>query len=177
MTSTCETPVPHPALLGAHDVALKALTEITDLVTIGAQAGYEVHDERTVTLFFESLLPGYRGWRWAATLAKLSEDDPITVLEVEQLPGEDSLLAPEWVPWAERLAAFRAAQARQASDEAAAAEAAARELEDVDNVDPDEDVMENDFSAFDDELDGVDIDLFGDNEEDAVDEVTAEEEE
>lgn len=171
------TLTPDPALLNAHDIALKALTEVTDLVTIGARAGYEVHDEHTVTLFYESLLPGYPGWRWAATLAKVGEDEPITVLEIEQLPGDSSLLAPEWVPWAVRLAAYREAQAKQASEEAAAAEEAARELEDVDDVDLDEDVMENDFSDFDDELDGVDIDLFGDDEEDAVDNVTAEEEE
>lgn len=174
MTST---PEPRPELLEAHDIAMKALTEVTDLVSIGARAGHEVHDESTVTLFFESLLPGYSGWRWAATVAKVGDDEPITVLEVEQLPGDSALLAPEWVPWAVRLAAYREAQAKQASEEAAAAEAAALELEDVDDVDPDDDLMENDFSDFDDELDGVEIDLFDSDSEESDDEEELDDEE
>lgn len=149
-----------PLLLetSSRDIAREALGEITDPKSIGSDDGHEVFDERTVTLFFECRLPGYPGWRWAAALARVDADSPVTVLEVELLPGEGAVLAPEWVPWSVRLAQYREAQSRQAADEAAAAEEAAEELADVDDIDPDDDLMENDFSDFDDELDGVDVD-------------------
>lgn len=151
-----------PQLLNSRDLAREALAEITDPLTIGGDAGHEVHDESTVTLFFESKLPGYPGWRWAAALAKVSEDAPVTVLEVELLPGEGAVLAPEWVPWSERLAQYREGQSRLAADEALAAAEAAEELADLDDIDGD-DLMENDYSDFDDEIDGVDIDEFDDS--------------
>ncbi|KAM9862971.1 hypothetical protein ACI1US_01109 [Leucobacter sp. BZR 635] len=152
---------PDPVLLSdaARAQARAALGEIGDPATIGAAAGHEVHDSRTVTLFFESTLPGYPGWRWAAAIARVDEESPVTVLEVEMLPGEGSMLAPEWVPWSERLAQYRDAQSRQrreSSEEQAAAEEAAEELADFD--DADEDALENDYADFDDDLDGVDLD-------------------
>jgi hypothetical protein len=52
---------------------------------------------------FGSLLPGYVGWHWAVTLARVPGEDRITVDEVVLLPGEQALLAPAWVPWHERL--------------------------------------------------------------------------
>ncbi len=63
-----------------------------------------------VSLRFENLLAGYPGWFWTVSLARLDDDEP-TVLEVELLPGDGALLAPDWVPWAERLADYQAAQA------------------------------------------------------------------
>lgn len=56
-----------------------------------------------VTHFFECKEFGYRGWRWAVTVARASRAKLITLDEVVLLPGPDSLLAPEWVPWSERL--------------------------------------------------------------------------
>ena len=147
--------------------ARAALEEITDAKTIGGDAGFEVNDERTVTLFFESLLAGYPGWRWAAAIARVDEDAPVTVLEVELLPGDGSMLAPEWVPWSERLAQYRDAQSRQSKESAAeraAAEQAAEELADLD--DADEDALENDYADYDDDLDGVDLGEGDDHEDD-----------
>lgn len=149
---------PDRALLDARDQARAAIAEVTDAADIGDPAGHEAHEPGVVTLFFESRLHGYPGWRWAATLARVDEDAPVTVLEVELLPGEGSVVAPEWVPWSERLAQYRESQAQQASDEAAEAQAAADELSDEDDVDAEDDLMENDFSDYDDEIDGVDVD-------------------
>jgi hypothetical protein len=59
--------------------------------------------DRVVTHFFESKDPGYRGWRWAVTVARASRSKTVTLDETVMLPGADSLLAPEWVPWSERL--------------------------------------------------------------------------
>jgi hypothetical protein len=52
---------------------------------------------------FASLLPGYVGWHWAVTLARVPGEDHVTVDEVVLLPGEQALMAPAWVPWHERL--------------------------------------------------------------------------
>ncbi|WP_125100385.1 DUF3027 domain-containing protein [Leucobacter chromiireducens] len=170
--------VADPVLLAAREQARAALLEVTDAATVGADAGSEAHEAHVLTLFFECRLPGYPGWRWAATLARVDEDSPVTVLEVELLPGDGAVVAPEWVPWSERLAQYRQTQARQAAEEAAAAEAAADELRDEDEIAGDEDLLENDFSDFDDELDGVDIDELDDaddDDDDADDEDRADE--
>lgn len=149
---------PDAVLLNSRDLARAAIEEVTEADSIGAEVGSEVHDAHVLTLFFECRLAGYPDWRWAATLTRVDEESPVTVLEVELLPSDNSVVAPEWVPWSERLAQYREAQARQVADEAAAAEAAAAELSDEDEVDPENDVLENDFSDFEDELDGVNLD-------------------
>ncbi|MGY1689121.1 DUF3027 domain-containing protein [Geodermatophilus sp. SYSU D01105] len=56
-----------------------------------------------VTHSFASEVPGYVGWHWAVTLARVPGEDVVTVDEVVLLPGEQALLAPAWVPWHERL--------------------------------------------------------------------------
>jgi hypothetical protein len=58
---------------------------------------------RVVTHTFASRLPGYVGWHWAVTLARVPGEDEVTVDEVVLLPGDQALLAPAWVPWHERL--------------------------------------------------------------------------
>ena len=60
-------------------------------------------DDRVVTHLFECLEPGYRGWRWASTVARASRARVVTLDEAVLLPGPGSLLAPEWLPWSERL--------------------------------------------------------------------------
>jgi Protein of unknown function (DUF3027) len=57
----------------------------------------------TRTHTFASRLPGYVGWHWAVTLARVPGEDEVTVDEVVLLPGDEALLAPAWVPWHERL--------------------------------------------------------------------------
>jgi hypothetical protein len=70
---------------------------------VGDHVGVEADGERTATHLFTSNLPGYRGWRWAVTVARVPRGRTVTVDEVVHLPGPESLLAPPWVPWAERL--------------------------------------------------------------------------
>lgn len=150
--------VADPVLLEAREQARTVLLDITDAQAIGVPDGHEVHEAHVLTLYFECRLPGYPGWRWAATLARVDADSPVNVLEVELLPGEGAVIAPEWVPWSERLAQYREAQTKHAADEVAEAEAAAVELhDDDDDDDAEEDLLDNDYSDFDDEIDGVDI--------------------
>lgn len=171
-----------PVLLAARDQARAALAEITDAQTIGEDLDHEVHAEHVLTLFFECLMPGYPGWRWAATLSRIDEGSDVNVLEVEMLPGADAVIAPEWVPWSERLAQFRETQSSLSEEETVLAEAAAAELDDDDDgdLDPeddmldsdllDADILDNDFSDFDDDIHGadandlLDVDLEGESE-------------
>jgi len=150
-------PEPDARLIDARDLALAALHEITPASTVGPAAGYTAEDDGSVSLRFENRLGGYPGWYWTVTVAAVDGADP-TVLEVELLPGGGALLAPDWVPWAERLAEYRAHQAELA--EQAAAEASDAIVAD----DAEEDADDEDAESDDDDFDGDDED----DDEDAV---------
>ena len=87
----------------AVELAHRALEEITDPITIGEYLAAVPNAERLVTHLFDCTLSGYRGWRWAVTLSRVPRSRTATVCEMELLPGEEALLAPAWVPWADRL--------------------------------------------------------------------------
>jgi hypothetical protein len=87
----------------ASDLAREAAAEVAGRDCVGAHAGLEVDGDRVVTHLFESRQPGYTGWRWAVTVARASRSKVVTVSEVVLLPGPEALLAPEWVPWRDRL--------------------------------------------------------------------------
>ena len=59
-------------------------------------------DARIASYLFESTLPGYKGWRWAVSVIKIDSDEP-TICDVVLLPGSESLLAPDWVPYKDRI--------------------------------------------------------------------------
>ena len=84
------------ALVGDHVRANPERVEVPDGVDASALGAVLTHS-------FESRLPGYVGWYWAVTLARVPGEDRITVDEVVLLPGDQALLAPAWVPWHERL--------------------------------------------------------------------------
>ncbi|WP_295788837.1 DUF3027 domain-containing protein [uncultured Microbacterium sp.] len=155
MTSKPE-PVADERLTGAHDLALSALHEITAPDTVGPPAGYTTEDDGAVSLRFHTRLSGYPGWFWTVSVAVVDEAEP-TVLEVELLPGDGALLAPDWVPWATRLAEYQAAQeaAAHADDELDEDEDESDDDE-SDDDDVDDDEPKPRFHAGD--LDGVDID-------------------
>jgi hypothetical protein len=89
--------------LAAKELALAAArADAGDPSRVGALIAIESEQSEIATYLFESVLPGYRGWRWAVTVSKIGDDQP-TVCDVVLLPGPDSLLAPKWVPYGERL--------------------------------------------------------------------------
>lgn len=90
-------------LAEAVDVAREALLEVTPEKNIGSHLGLLLEAERVVTHVFECLLPGYRGWYWTVTVTRAARKTKVTVNEVSIRPGEEALLAPEWVPWVDRL--------------------------------------------------------------------------
>lgn len=102
--------VPRPAppareavLAGAVDLAREAVVADVGPDQVGEHAGYVVEGPRLLTHVFHSRTPGYRGWYWAVTLTRPPRARKATVVEVNHLPGEDALLSPSWVPWADRL--------------------------------------------------------------------------
>lgn len=165
-------------LLGAHDLALSALHEITPPATVGPAAGYTLEDDGVVSLRFENTMPGYPGWFWTVSVAALDDADP-TVLEAELIPGDGALLAPEWVPWAVRLADYQAAQATLAAERGDAG-AEDDDRDEDDEVDDDVDDLDDlDAADFDEDgspilhagdVDGVDIDVFDESDDDEDDE-------
>jgi hypothetical protein len=70
---------------------------------VGDHLAVHADGERLVTHAFASSLPGYSGWYWAVTLTRPPRGKVATVDEVVLLPGEDALLAPQWVPWDKRI--------------------------------------------------------------------------
>ena len=71
---------------------------------VGDHLGMEPLEERLAMHWFACLSPGYRGWRWGVTVARVPRGKVATVSETNLLPGPDALLAPEWLPYADRLA-------------------------------------------------------------------------
>ncbi|GAA1732185.1 DUF3027 domain-containing protein [Streptomyces yatensis] len=87
----------------AVELAREAAMEAAFPGKVGEYMGAVAEGDRVVTHLFESPEPGYRGWRWAVTVTRASRAKTVTLDETVLLPGPDALLAPEWVPWSERL--------------------------------------------------------------------------
>jgi hypothetical protein len=137
------------------DVAHAALLEITPEANVGAFVSEETNDEGVSTILFASSMLGYPDWFWTVSVAQLPDEAP-TVLEAELLPGEGALIAPDWVPWADRLEDYKAAQAAIAAGELAAGDA-----DDDDDESDDDDDEHGDDDLGDDDL--------GDDPDDGID--------
>ncbi|MFI2234002.1 DUF3027 domain-containing protein [Nocardia testacea] len=89
-------------LAGAVDLARSALVDL-EPTGVGAHLGVRAEDECSATHRFEATLPGYHGWQWAVVVAAAPDTDRVTVSESALLPGPDALVAPEFVPWEQRI--------------------------------------------------------------------------
>jgi len=153
------------------DVARAALLEITPESDVGALVSEQTGGDGVTTVRFASAMLGYPDWFWTVSVAQLTAVDghleEPTVLEAELLPGEGALVAPDWVPWADRLEDYKAAQAAIAAGELAAGGDAADddsdddESDDDDAGDPDDDDDDIDDEHGDDDL--------GDDPDDGID--------
>jgi hypothetical protein len=138
------------ALTEAQRFALAALLEETPPATVGEFVGETDEGDHVVSYRFATTLSGYPGWNWAVAVAHLPGEEP-TIVESELLPAEGALLAPDWVPWSERMDDYRAAQL-------ALGEAAAESDDDDDDEDDDDDDEFGSDNLHAGDLDGVDID-------------------
>ena len=87
----------------ATDLARAAAEELAGAANVGDHVGVYADDERVVTHLFSNTDRAYVGWRWAVTVSRASRAKTVTVSEAVLLPGPDSLMAPDWVPWSERV--------------------------------------------------------------------------
>jgi len=126
-------------------IARDALREITPDTTVGDLVSQTDEGEGVTTLEFAATMSGYPGWHWTVSVAEVEDEAP-TVLEAELLPGDGALLAPDWVPWSERLEDYRAAQAAVAAD-----------------------AEDDDEDESDDDVDHAHDDDFGDDPDDGID--------
>ena len=100
---------PHPeseglaaVLTAAVDLARTAVVEFSG-DTVGEYLGVNYEDTNAATHRFLANVPGYRGWQWAVVVAAYPGADHATVSEVVLVPGPTALLAPQWVPWDQRV--------------------------------------------------------------------------
>jgi hypothetical protein len=138
------------------ELGRSALLEITSAESIGAPAGSIDEGDGVTTLYFETLLSGYPGWRWTVSIAHV-DGTPASVLETELTPGADALLSPAWVPWVDRLADYTAAQDTAVEDD---------ETNDELDDDSDDDDDDGDDDDDDDESDETDDDEPDDEDDD-----------
>jgi hypothetical protein len=73
-------------------------TQVGDFVSVDFD-----DDNRVATYLFNAEINGYRGWRWCITIAKVDEDTAPTICDVVVIPGPDSLLAPDHIPYRDRI--------------------------------------------------------------------------
>jgi hypothetical protein len=91
------------AAVAAADLARAALVEDVGAADVGDHLGHVVEGERVVTHLFACTRRGYAGWRWSVTVARAPRQKVVTVDEVVLMPGDEAIVAPEWVPYRERL--------------------------------------------------------------------------
>ena len=94
---------PDQACAEAVDLARDALVAVAGAAQVGAHLGVQADGERIVTHLFQSADPAYAGWRWAVSVVRAPRSKVVTVSETVLLPGPGALLAPDWVPWHDRL--------------------------------------------------------------------------
>ncbi|MBE7163022.1 MAG: DUF3027 domain-containing protein [Williamsia herbipolensis] len=153
-----------------EELARTALLEVTPESTIGQVVGTVDEGDGVVSVLFSNRMPGYPGWRWTVSIAHVEGDEP-TVLEVELMPGDGSLVAPDWVPWSERLAEYRASQDHEdgdSDDDESDDDGSDDESDDYDDADDDESDDYDDSD--DDEIDDDADDDLDDEDEDDLDE-------
>lgn len=87
----------------AVDLARESAEALAHPRPVGEHLGFTMDAERLGTHWFAATDAGYAGWAWAVTVARVPRGRTATVCEVDMIPREGALLAPEWVPWEDRL--------------------------------------------------------------------------
>ncbi|GAA3631753.1 DUF3027 domain-containing protein [Kineosporia mesophila] len=95
---------PDPVAAAAVDLARGAAEDVAQPDTVGRHLSVSVDQAGLTMHAFDCTAKGYRGWRWAVTLAHVPGSDRVTVCDTVLLPGAESIMAPDWVPWSDRLA-------------------------------------------------------------------------
>lgn len=132
--------MPKSPALEQKDFARTALIEAAGRSKVGNFIEVFEEEGGVATFLFENNQKGYVGWRWSITVFQADKKSAATVSEIVLLPGPDSLVAPDWVPWSERLADYKALQLEL--EKQAALEAEDEDEESEDDSDETEDEAE-----------------------------------
>ncbi|AIC47835.1 Protein of unknown function (DUF3027) [Rhodoluna lacicola] len=146
--------MPKSPALEQKDFARIALIEATSKSKVGNFIEVIDEGENVASYLFENNQKGYVGWRWSVTIFQANSNEPATVSEIVLMPGPDSLVAPDWVPWSERLADYKALQLELEKQAALEAEEAEESDDDADLDVEDDDA--DDLDAEDDESESND---------------------
>ena len=128
--------MPKSSVLEQKDFAREALIAATSKSKVGNFIEVIEEGDGLASYLFENNQKGYVGWRWSVTIFQADSAEP-TVSEIVLMPGPDSLVAPDWVPWSERLADYKALQLELEKQAALDAEEAEDSNDDTD-IDSDE---------------------------------------
>lgn len=94
---------PDAAAAAAVDEARAALVEDVGAGDVGDHLGVVNEGERVVSHQFGCTRKGYAGWIWSVTVARAPRQKSVTVDEIVLIPGDEAIIAPEWVPYRERI--------------------------------------------------------------------------
>ena len=83
--------------------AEKAAKESAPVGGVGKFLGTIDEETNIVSYRFQATMKEYVGWEWNVVVFQAKKSDP-TISEVVLLPGKESIVAPDWVPWSERRA-------------------------------------------------------------------------
>lgn len=100
-----ETDIPLLFCDDARQLALDVLAEVAG-EEIGEHLGVTSPQQGLAIHRFASITPGYRGWEWVVVLSSVPDARDvreITVNEATLQAGKKATLAPEWVPYEERV--------------------------------------------------------------------------
>jgi Protein of unknown function (DUF3027) len=103
VTTSSRRPRADLACRDAVEAARAALLEVAGADEVGDHLGHEVEDERVLSHLFDCRRPGYQGWRWSVVVTRATRQRAVTVNEIVLLPGPTAVVAPEWVPYRDRV--------------------------------------------------------------------------
>jgi hypothetical protein len=81
---------------------------------VGKFLGTVDEETNVVSYRFQAIMKEYLGWEWNVVVFQAKKADP-TISEVVLLPGKESIVAPDWVPWSERRADLDKSEAKDSA--------------------------------------------------------------
>jgi hypothetical protein len=91
--------------------AERAAKESAPVGGVGKFLGTVDEEANVVSYRFQATMKQYLGWEWNVVVFQGKKADP-TISEVVLLPGKESIIAPDWVPWSDRRAELEKSEAK-----------------------------------------------------------------
>jgi hypothetical protein len=92
--------------------AEKAAKDSAPVGGVGKLLGTVDEEANVVSYRFQANMKQYLGWEWNVVVFQAKKADP-TISEVVLLPGKESIVAPDWLPWSERRAELEKSETKE----------------------------------------------------------------